>query len=228
MRSLQLRIMHLPIFAAVMFAGCATTNTGSKPPFASEYKGANGRVIKIGKCSPADNGWTFRGGELNKCWLAKDFNFTGYHALYIAPAISVAKIPAADERAHELAKENIAIEFARLIGRTGLFTNIVTDEKGSAARTLKLENTIVEYEKGNIHARNWAGFFGAGQPVLLVKGKVSDGQQVVFTYEARRSGIYMGGALSADEDVQLDDIRWIALHLSDFMAAVAGKHQPRH
>src|SRR5262249_2614339 len=95
---------------------------------------------------------------------------------------------------------------------------------------LRLENTIIEYSKGGGGARFWAGIYGAGQPVLRVQGKMTDGDKTVFTYEARRSGTsagaHMVGGYMKDEDIQIEDIRSMSLDLADFMAAVAGKYQP--
>jgi hypothetical protein len=72
--------------------------------------------------------------------------------------------------------------------------------------------------------------FGGGQPVLGVTGKMTDGDKTVFSFEARRSGVSLNTHLFVMSDlaVQLDDIRSLALDLTDFMAAVAGKYQPKN
>ena len=44
------------------------------------------------------------------------------------------------------------------------------------------------HEKGGGAARYWAGLYGAGQPVVKVRGLVYDGDKLVFVSEARRSG----------------------------------------
>jgi len=53
----------------------------------------------------------------------------------------------------------------------------------------------------------------------------------VFSFEGRRSGVsvaaHLGGGTLRDEEIQIDDIRSLALDLTDFMAAVGGKYQPR-
>jgi hypothetical protein len=72
--------------------------------------------------------------------------------------------------------------------------------------------------------------YGGGQPVLRVEGKMT-GDQPVFTFEARRSGTSAGsrmvGAFMKDVDIQIEDIRSMALDLTDFMAAIAGKYPPK-
>lgn len=100
------------------------------------------------------------------------------------------------------------------------------------AKTLRLDNTITEYSKGGGGARYFVGLYGGGQPVLRVQGKMTEGDKALFTYEARRSGVSagarMGGAFMKDEDIQIEDIRSMALDLTDFMAAIAGKYQARN
>ena len=74
------------------------------------------------------------------------------------------------------------------------------------------------------------GLYGGGQPNLRVKGKMTSGDKTLFTFEARRSGVSAGarlnGAFMADEDIQIQDIRSMALDLTDFMAAINGTYQP--
>jgi hypothetical protein len=231
------------VVVATFVAGCASTNQSSTindppPPaaaghMATKYKATDGRVIEIGKSTPAEGGLSFKDPHLDKCWLADGFNFTGYDTLYIAPTISTAKVHPDETRIHEWAKETYPVELSRYVRHHEIFTNVVTSESAikPGARTLKLENTILEYSKGGGGARFWAGMYGAGQPVLRIQGKMTDGEKTVFSYEARRSGASAGGRMAGgylkDEDVQAEDIRSMALDLTDFMAAIAGKYQPR-
>jgi len=94
-----------------------------------------------------------------------------------------------------------------------------------------MENTITEFSKGGGAARYFAGLYGGGQPILRVKGKMSDGDRTMFSYEARRSGTSAGarmlGAFKKDEDIQIDNIRSMVLDLTDFMSAIAKKYQPK-
>jgi hypothetical protein len=97
-------------------------------------------------------------------------------------------------------------------------------------RTLKLENTITEFTKGGGAARYFVGLYGGGQPVLRVRGKATEGDKTVFSFEARRSGVSadarLGGVFMKDEDIQVQDIRSLVLDLTDFMAALGGKYTP--
>jgi hypothetical protein len=229
---------------AILLAGCASTGekqtastSNSKPisgQMATRFKATDGRTIEIGRCSPADGGMAFKEPHMDKCWIADGFNFSGYDTLYIAPTASTAKLHNdAEQRPHELAKENLPAELEKVLRTRAIFSNIVlreTDIK-PGARVLKMENTIVDYAKGGGAARYFAGLYGAGQPVLRVQGKMTDGDKPMFLYEARRSGVSAGarmtGAFMKDEDIQVQDIRSMSLDLADFMSAVNGTFQPK-
>lgn len=115
----------------------------------------------------------------------------------------------------------------------GIFANVVTQESDikPGTKTLKMENTITEFSKGGGAGRYFGGLYGAGQPVLRVQGKLTDSDKAVFTYEMRRSGTSAGARLNGvfmkDEDIQSEDVRSLVLDLTDFMAAVARKYQPK-
>jgi hypothetical protein len=117
--------------------------------------------------------------------------------------------------------------------RRGIFQNVVTAESDikPGAKVLRMENTIVEYDKGGGAGRYFGGIWGAGQPRLGVRGQITDGDKKVFSYEIRRSGASAAGRIVGgfmkDEDVQIDDIHSITTDLTDFMAAVAGKYAAR-
>jgi hypothetical protein len=226
---------------AALLAGCASTgektSAGSAGASSSQgavkYKADDGRTIDIGKASASDGGRSFKNPHMEKCWIAEGFDFNGYDTLYIAETQSTAKFNKDEERPHQLAKEGLVSELARSLGAKGIFPSIVTREADikPGAKTLKLENTIVEYAKGGGAARYFAGLYGAGQPKFRVQGKMSDGAKAVFTFDARRSGVSagarMGGAFMKDEDIQLEDVRSLVLDLTDFVAAIAGKYQPK-
>lgn len=233
----------LSLAAGLLLAGCASN--GEKPsggsaaagPARSRFIATDGRTIDIGKSSPADGGTRYNNPhmEKEKCWVAGGFDFNGYDTLYIAPTLSTAKFPdkPEDTNVHELAKKNLPVELARMAASRNIFGNVVTQESEikPGAKVLKLENTITEFSKGGGAGRYFAGLYGGGQPVLRVQGRMNDGDKTVFTFEIRRSGTSggarMGGAFMKDEDIQIEDIRSMALDLSDFMAAVARKYQPK-
>ena len=246
MRTKELSLTNSCVLAlsavALCLTGCSTTNqqkqtsNPSAPAVAEKfpirYRATDGREISIGPSIAADNGWSFKEPHMNTCWIADGSTFNGYDVLYIAPTLSTAKFHDDEVTPHELAKQNLVIEFQRELGSRGIFAKIVTAESEipPGAHVLKVENTIVEYRKGGGGARYWAGLYGAGQPVLRVQGKMTDGDKTVFTYEARRSGTSGGsrvfGGYMKDEDIQLEDIRSMTLDLSDFMAAISGKYSP--
>jgi hypothetical protein len=229
---------------AVAFTGCETTSpqegssTSAAPAggshFPVRYQGTDNRTISIGKSTAADNGWTFKEPHMDKCWLADGFTFNGYDTLYIAPTLSTAKFQADEANPHELTKQNLPIELKRELDARGVFSRIVLSESEipAGAHVLKLENTIVEYSKGGGAARYWVGLYGGGQPAFRVQGKITSADKTVFTYEARRSGVSgnarLGGAFMKDEDIQIEDVRSLALDFGDFVAAVAGKYTPKN
>ena len=225
----------------VFLAGCASTSEKAPEAFAAgagglatRYKADDGRTIEIGRSSPANGGLTFKEPHMDKCWIADGFNFTGYDALYIAPTLSTAKLHNNEEQQpHDLAKQNLQLELQRLVSQRGICPSVVMSESEikPGGRVLRMENTIVEYAKGGGAARYFAGLYGAGQSVLRVQGKITEGDKALFQYEARRSGVSAGarmtGAFMKDTDIQSEDIRSMALDLADFMSAVSGKFQPK-
>ena len=225
-----------------LLAGCATT--GDNAPTASnsspatgfvpsKYRASDGRNVEIGKSYPSEGGLSFKDPHLDKCWVAQDFKFSGYDTLYIAPTMSTAKFHDDERAPHDIAKESLVVELSKMIDSKGLFQSIALKESDikRGGRVLRLENTITEYSKGGGAARFFVGLYGGGQPVLRVLGKMTDGDKTVFSFEGRRSGVsvaaHLGGGTLRDEEIQIDDIRSLALDLTDFMAAVGGKYQPR-
>jgi hypothetical protein len=237
-KCVPLLLATLSLFAA----GCASTgdkSSGNTPPAPSpnKYKAEDGRTIDIGKSTPIDGGARYNNPhmEKGKCWVADGFDFNGYETLYIAPTLSTAKYPdkPEDTMVHNLAKERFVSELVLKLNERKIFPHVVTKESDikPGTRTLTLANTITEFSKGGGGARFWAGLYGAGQPVIRVDGKLTDGGKALFTFEARRSGVSGGGRMMGgymkDEDIQIEDIRSMVLDLTDFMAAIAKKYQPK-
>ena len=230
--------LTFPLFVALALAGCASTgDKPSAPPAPNKFHADDGRVIDIGKSSPSEGGRVYNNPhmEKGKCWLAGDFNFTGYDTLYIAPTLSTAKFPdkPEDTMVHNLAKERLVSELVRKANERKLFANVVTQESEIKpdAKVLKMENTITEFTKGGGAARYFVGLYGGGQPVLRVQGVLKADDKAVFRFEVRRSGTSAGarmvGVAMKDEDIQIEDVRSMVLDLTDFMAAVAGKYRPK-
>ena len=169
--------------------------------------------------------------DLQKVWLADGFDFTGNDALWIAPTVFKAT-----ERTNEVEMRSWAVAylqeaFANSIRTSGVFRLVSTNQADLPpnSKALKLEDTIVEYEKGGGGARYFAGLYGAGQPVIKVHGRMLATDKPVFEFESRRSGDSgMGrafGGFMSDKDVQQRDINDLAKDLADFVIRTA-KHLP--
>ena len=207
-------------------AGCATDSTSQH--FSTKYRATDGRAIDVGRRTIADNGWKFDEPHLDKCWVAADFDFSGYDTLYIAPTLCTATLKGPDEEGpNELAKDNLVIELQRFIRAKHIIANVVTRDSDipAGAHVLKMENTITQYAKGNAVTRYW---IFVGHPKLRVAGKITDGDKSVFTFEGYRSGGTLEGGYVSDVDIQLGDIRSLTTDATDVMAVVAGKYQPRN
>jgi hypothetical protein len=165
--------------------------------------------------------------DIQGVWVADGFDFKGYDTLYV-----MAPVFAAIERSNEtemraMAMKALPEEMAARLRDTRIF-NAVVVQAGDAKpgpRNLRLESTIIEYEQGGSAARVLAGVFGAGQPVIKVRGRVLDGEKVVCVFEARRSGASADsrtvGHVVSNEDIQRGDIRDLAIGLADFFKRTA-------
>ena len=166
-----------------------------------------------------------------RAWVAPGLDLKAYDAVYLAPIVAqVAKLNPDGVENLEWAKGALRDEVARTLRASNLFTAVVTSEAEikPGSRTLRLEHTIVEYEKGGGGARFFAGLYGAGQPVLKVQGRLAEGAgQPLFLYEARRSGdsgsSRLFGGYRSDKDIQLEDIKDLAQDLADYMVRTIKK-----
>ena len=161
-------------------------------------------------------------------WLADGFDFKGYQTLYLTPIVfaGVERDNEVDIRA--MAMQELPDELVTSFRDTKLFTTVTTksEEVKSKAKTLKLDNTIIEFSKGSGAARHFGGQFGGGQPVIKVRGQIYDGDKLVCVYEIKRSGESaeargMGEVISS-EDIQRNDIRVLARDLGYFFKRTAG------
>ena len=162
-------------------------------------------------------------------WLADGFNLKGYQTLYLTPIVfaGVERDNEVDIRA--TAMQELPDELVTSFRDTKLFATVTTksEDVKSKAKTLKLDNTIIEFSKGSGVARHFGGPFGAGgQPVIKVRGQIYDGDKLVCVYEIKRSGESFesrayGEAISS-EDIQRNDIRVLARDLGYFFQRTAG------
>jgi len=212
--------MHvaLILIAAALLCGCASTSDSKTQP--KTVASPDGAPYK-------------KHGQIQLAWFEDGFDFSGYDTLVIAPTKYTAK-----ERPNEVEMRNWAIQYVQMaleqyIRTNGVFVSIVTREADlkPGAKILRMENTIIEYEKGGGGARYWVGLYGGGQPVLKVRGQFVDGEKALCKYEAFRHGESFGarfaGAYMADKDIQQNDINDFALDMSDFIFR-ARRHLPAH
>ena len=156
-------------------------------------------------------------------WLADGFNFKGYQTLYLTPIMfaGVERDNEVDTRA--AAMQELPDELVTSFRDTKLFATVTTksEDVKAKAKTLKLDNTIIEFSKGSGAARHFGGPFGSGgQPVIKVRGQIFDGDKLVCVYEIKRSGesveSRMVGEAISSEDIQRNDIRVLARDLAHF------------
>ena len=163
--------------------------------------------------------------DLQKVWLADGFVFRGYDVIHVQETrTDVPKVNPDGVENMKWATGYLRDEIVNALRAKGVFPSVAVNaaEIKPGTRVLRLENTIIEYEKGGGGARFFAGLYGAGQPVIRVRGRVLDGDRPVFAFEARRSGdtgtARMFGGYRSDKAIQEEDIRDLAVDLADFMA----------
>ena len=189
---------------AILVAGCAS---GAPAPTASS------------------DGISYREDpDLQKVWVADGFTFQGYQVLVVGePRTAAQKVNPDGVENLAWARGFLRDEIVTAVRAKSLFPTVVTSEAAlkPGGKILRLDTTIVEYEKGGGGARFFAGVYGAGQPVIRVRGRVAEGDRVVFAFEARRSGdsgvSRMFGGYRSDKAIQEEDIRDLAQDLADFM-----------
>ena len=191
-------------------------------------------ILALTGCAPATapsptasapDGTTYRDDpDLQRVWLADGVVLKSYEALHVEePRAEVAKLNPDGVESLAWARTFLREEIATALRTKGVFpvVTVATADLKPGIRVLRLETTIIEYEKGGGGARFFAGLYGAGQPVLRVRGRVTDGDRQVFAFEARRSGdsalARMFGGYRSDRAIQEEDIRDLAQDLADFI-----------
>ena len=155
-------------------------------------------------------------------WLADGFAFKGYQTLYLKPIVFAGVERDNEVEIRALAMQELPDELVNSFRDTKLFNTVTTksEDVKAKAKTLKLDNTIIEFSKGGNAARHFGGAWGGGQPVIKVRGQIYDGDKLVCVYEIKRSGASaeargMGEVMSS-EDIQRNDIRVLARDLGYF------------
>jgi hypothetical protein len=162
--------------------------------------------------------------DLQRVWMADALTFRAYEAIIVTETQSQAVSVNPDGQENLVwARALLREEIMKVFRTKNIFSAVATSEADlkPGARVLRLNNTIVEYEKGGGGARFFAGLYGAGQPVIRVRGRMTDGGRMIFAFEARRSGdsglARMFGGYRSDKAIQEEDIRDLAQDLADFM-----------
>jgi hypothetical protein len=195
-------------------------------------------VMAVAACAPATptptatstaatdrDGVAYRNDEhLQRVWLADGFSVKRYQTvLVLEPRTDVPKLNPDGKENLQWARGLLRDEVVKALRAKRVFPAIALtpSEVPPGARSLRMETTIVEYEKGGGGARFFAGAYGAGQPVIRVRGRVFDGDRPVFAFDARRSGdsglSRAFGGYRGDRAIQEEDIRDLAVDLADFL-----------
>ena len=165
--------------------------------------------------------------DIQGVWLADGFDFKGYDALCIAEPVFAAVERSNEAQMRAMAMKVLSDQLVEHLGDAKLFSTVTTrpDEVKPGSKSLRMENAIIEYEKGGGGARYFVGLFGGGQPVIKVRGRILDGDKLLCVYEMKRSGESGGsrvaGVFMSDEEIQRNDIRDLASDLADFFKRTA-------
>jgi hypothetical protein len=200
----------------LLLGGCASTTSGTRAQsgggenaVASQVPGLpSGVKLKEEK-------------DIEGAWLAPGFKFKGCGPLSVADTIFRGVERPNEVQMRQFATAELQSQMVRALRGTGVFSAVTAGDGASGDARLRLVNTIIEYEKGGGAARYFAGIYGAGQPVIRIRGQMYSGNKVVFVYEASRSGesgfSRVFGAYRSDDDIQREDIRDLAVDLADLI-----------
>lgn len=216
-------------------AGCAsssppTASQSTAPPPAAPQPAQPPPAASQPSAQPAAAGAVTLREEkdFGQVWLAPGFDFKGYDTLLITETrTDVPKLNPDGAQNLEWARGVLRTELVAAIRERKLFTVVTSPaDVKPGSRILLLDNIIVEYEKGGGGARVFAGIYGAGHPVIKVRGQLTAAHQTLFVYEARRSSVAVTarifGGYRSDKDIQEEDIKHLARGLGDFMAKTKG------
>ena len=213
------------VLILVLAAGCAS----SSPPGTAQSTAPPPAAPQPSAQPAAATGVTLREEKgLGQVWLAPGFDFKGYDTLLITETrTDVPKLNPDGAQNLEWARGVLRDELVAAIRERKLFTVVTSPaDVKPGSRVLLLDNTIVEYEKGGGGARFFAGGYGAGHPVIKVRGQLTAADRPLFVYEARRSSVAMTarifGGYRSDKAIQEEDIKHLARGLGDFMVKTKG------
>ncbi len=170
---------------------------------------------KAGRLGPG--GVTMREDpDLNWVWAAPGFALLDYDIVYVGETrADVPRLNPDGRENLEWAQGVVREAFRKALAEsTRLAVVSLESEIPASARLLRLESTVIEYEKGGGAARFFAGLYGAGQPVIRVQGVVTPHGTPVLVFEDKRSGTSgtarMFGGYRSDKAIQEEDIKAMA------------------
>lgn len=211
------------IGGAGFISGCGSTeeSSGSSTP-----KAATGPASRVPALPPGVT--LLSEGNVQGYWMAEGFKLKNYDSLQIKPTVFAGVERDNEVQIRAMAMRVLPEEIALKLRESNILTNIYVpgQEPKAGGKMLVLDNTITEYEQGGNVGRVFGGVFGAGQPVIKVRGILRDGEKVVFVYELRRSGEsdedkFLGGGKSSEE-IQQNDIKVLARDLVQLLQRKAG------
>jgi hypothetical protein len=228
-----------------IFSGCASGNSksasltatpelpmpGEPGGYAAKYKTDDGRTIELGRGAPYQGGLSFKNSLHGECWLADDFRFSGYDTLYIAPVSSTATVQPNDLVGVRAVMAAFPSELKSLLAPKRLFGTVTLNEADIKpdSRVLRLESTITEYFKGGGAAHLLSGgLYGEGKPSLQIEGKMTEQGRTVCTFRGPgKVGNVVDETERSKGNPQAGNVHRLSVDLTDFMAAVAGRYEPK-
>jgi hypothetical protein len=185
------------------------------PPAAQPVSSTSGVVLREEK-------------DFGQVWLAPGFAFKGYDAVLLTePRAEVPKLNPDGVQNLEWARGVLRTELGAALQERKLFTVVQSPaEVKAGSRLLRLDSTIIEYEKGGGGARFFGWGSSAGQPVIKVQGQLTGDGRPLFVYETRRNGASASarifGGYRSDKDIQEEDIKHLAKGLAEFIVKTKG------
>ena len=163
-----------------------------------------------------------------KVWLADGFEFTGYDTLVVTE--TKLETQGRDEKETNrlnLMQKDLQQQLMTALQTSKLFSSVVTSDSQvkPGSKTLKLQNSIVRFSRGNTASR-WMVGFGAGVPYVVVRGQMVDvaDNKPRFRYDLDQAAEWFLGHYRGTEDLQNETVREVSKKLSGFMTKTA-KHE---
>jgi hypothetical protein len=201
--------------SSLLLVGCASDNSNTSNAAASSSSTSS---------SGAPAGYS-RTRDFEKAWIKEGFNFTGYQELVVTPT-KVATDLAKDEKGRErlaLIQRSIPSDLEGTLKSKRLFPNVTTGDSAQSTaagtKTLRLDTTILEFDRGSSAARYTVGF-GAGVPKVRVNGVMTDAttQEKVFEFQIEEKGDWAFTGFTGNKTLQAGASQELAEKVADFIS----------